>query len=1491
MSTVVGSATGYLDLDISGFLAGLKTAQAEASRQSTSIAAKMSNGLSSAGKNLSSVGKSLTTKVTLPLIGLGGAIVKTGADFEAGMSKVKAISGASSDELERLSSKARQMGKDTKFSASESADAFTYMAMAGWDTEDMLNSIDGIMALSAADGLDLARTSDIVTDAMTAFGLAADGTTKIIKDGFEKEVSNATHFADVLAKSASSSNTNVEMLGESFKYVAPVAGALGYSIEDVSIALGTMANNGIKGSQAGTSLRKMLTNLAKPTDAVQGAMDRLGVSLDDGHGNMKSFREVMEDLRKGFGKSKIPQEEFTKEMNELNSALESGNITQKKYDKSVKLLIKRAYGAEGALKAQEAATLAGQTGMSGLLSIVNASDEDWNNLINNIDNADGTAKEMADTMLNNLSGQLTILKSNLQEAALQLNEELGPAMKKIVDKIQEWVQRFMELSPQQKEMVIKIAAISAAIGPLLLMFGKLLTASGQIIGVFTKIGPAIGTLKTGFLGLQTSLLNVKEGFLLAKAGMPGLGAEASGLGAALGGITAPIAAIIAAIAVLVAAFITLWKTNENFRKKITEIWNQIKETISKFCDGIVSRVNELGFNFESITDLLWTIWKNFCDLLAPVFEGVFQNIANTLEYITGVILGIIDIFIGIFTGDWKKAWKGVKEAFGATWKYITSTLQNILNILKNVLNVFLGWFGTSLGSIWTNIKSFFVNTWNSIIEGVKNFISSIITFFSELPGNIANFFASVWNSIVNFVAGLPAKAMEIGTNFVQVIIGFFKKLPYYIGYAIGAVLGILARAAMGWIKIFTVYLPKLIVTVIKFFKQLPGKIWNAIVGAISFIVKWASDMKTKAVDGVKSLISSTISFFKRLPGNIKNAISSAITNISSWAASMKDKASNGARDVVDNVISFFKKLPSKIYNAIKGAYSKVTTWGTNMLEKAKTAASDVVDGVVTAFKKLPGKIKKIGKQLVNGLWEGIKGAKDSLIDNIGGFCDGVVDGFTGFFDIHSPSKRTENVGENVALGLIKGINNKKANAKKSAEELSAIYVKTAEDKLATLKKRNKLSLEDEKRYWETIRKETQKGTKAYKEATKKIKEAKKSLNDALSKLNKAYEKDVDKVKKTLISDIKDVMKEYDSAVKERAGSLASSFGGLFEKFESQTENTKQSIIDNMKSQAQAAKEYDDVMDKLENRKAPEGLLSELREAGPKSLEDMKLLAQMTEKEWSEFTEAYQQKQKYALNRALDETDKQTYVNQITSLIKQANSDLNTLEKEYKKSLKAYGVKVKDTSKSIGKNIVAGLKSGIKSDYPDFLEYVKKQVNKITSTTKDALKIKSPSRVFAAIGDFITKGLGKGFLAGMVKVNKDVKDEVEGLADVDTSVDVGIGANYLNMLSMLKETCLELQNLFNSFDVSIRDVFKLISDNLTTLMEYLSALRVAYSLGEDIGYVGRDVTPRQPTNPSLVIDKNNPSNGDTFIFNSPKPIDEIEAARQMKKAKRDLAEGF
>ena len=696
MATDVGSAVGYLDLDISGFLAGLRSAQSEADTTSKNIATKIGNNLQSAGKSMTSAGSTLTKTVTTPVLGLGTAAVKVTSDFESAMSKVSAISGATGGDLDALNQKAQEMGAKTKFSATESAEAFTYMAMAGWKTEDMLDGIDGIMSLAAADGLDLATTSDIVTDALTAFGLSA---------------SDSGHFADVLAKASSNANTNVSMLGESFKYAAPVAGALGYSAEDTAVALGLMANAGIKGSQGGTALRGSLTRLIKPTDEAAALMEQYGLSMTNADGSMKSLGKVMNMLRDKLG------------------------------------------GLTEAEQAQVAAQIFGQEAMSGMLAIINASDSDYAKLTDAIYDADGAAQQMADTMLDNFSGQLTLLKSALEGLAIQFGEILMPYIKQFVVWLQNLTQKLQELTPEQKEQIVKWAAVVAAIGPVLMVFGKLTTSVGSIITTFGKIPGLIAKAKGAFTAVS----------------------------AAIGGISAPVIAVVAVFAVLIAAFVNLWKTNEEFRNKMVATWDNIKSKFESFAQGIVDRLNALGFDFENFGEVVKAIWDGFCSLFAPMFEGAFNQVSVILGSVLDALTGIFDVYIGIFTGNWDQAWQGVKEIFGAAWNLIKETFKSWVVGFKAITAVVLGWFGTTWDETWSNIKQFFVDTWNgittffsnvtnSIKMAVLNFINNVVSFMQQLPGKIKQYLDSAINNLKTWVTQMGQKGKEAVQSLIDNVV-------------------------------------------------------------------------------------------------------------------------------------------------------------------------------------------------------------------------------------------------------------------------------------------------------------------------------------------------------------------------------------------------------------------------------------------------------------------------------------------------------------------------------------------------------------------------------------------------------------------------------------------------------------------------------------------------------------------------------------------------
>lgn len=638
-----------------------------------------------AGDSITNAGKQISV-ASAAVSGLGVAAVKTAADFDSAMANVAAISGATGDDLQALRDKAREMGEKTKFSASEAADAMSYMAMAGWKTGDMLSGIEGIMNLAAASGEDLATTSDIVTDALTAFGLTAE---------------DSAHFADILAAASSNANTNVSMMGETFKYCAPVAGALGYSAEDVAEAIGLMGNAGIKSTQAGTALRTMMTKLQGELKLSGEALGEVTIQTANADGSMRELSDILADCRTAFSK-----------MSESEAAA-------------------------------AAETLVGKNAMSGFLALMNSAPGDIDKLRNAIENCDGSAKDMAAIMQDNLNGQLTILKSQLEELAISFGEMLMPVIRKVVTAVQGFVDKLNNMDESQRKTIISIGLVIAALGPFLVILGT----------VISTVGKSMKAYATAAKGIKKLMVAVKSG-----TGIFGK------LGAALGGISAPVLAVVAVIAVLVAAFTHLWKTNDGFRENIIATWTQIKETVSNFCQGIVDRLNSLGFEFSSITEVLKAVWDGFCNLLGPVFEGAFRFISDTLSTVLDVILNTVDFFIAVFSGDWEGAWEAVKNIFSSIWNGLVSWFTNILETIKGVLDVALGWIGTSWEQVWTSVKNFFTNIWNGIRSFISNTINSISTTISNVINGIKTTVSNVFNSIKTTISNIFNGIKDTATN-------------------------------------------------------------------------------------------------------------------------------------------------------------------------------------------------------------------------------------------------------------------------------------------------------------------------------------------------------------------------------------------------------------------------------------------------------------------------------------------------------------------------------------------------------------------------------------------------------------------------------------------------------------------------------------------------------------------------------------------------------
>lgn len=561
--------------------------------------------LNSSSEKITSTGKKLSI-VSAVVGGIGVAGLKTAADFEEAMSSVKAISGATGDDFQKLKEKAEYMGATTKFTATESANAMYYMALAGWKTQDMLDGLEGIMYLAAASGEDLAMVSDIVTDGLTALGYAAD---------------QSTHYADVFAKTVTNSNSTVETLGEAMKYVGPIAGALNISVEDTATALGLMANAGVKSSQAGTSLRGILQRLATNTSGARDEMESLGVKIFDQNGKMRDFGDIMNDAR-----------------------IKLSKLTDQQ-------------------KTSLAKTVAGTTAMSGFLAIVNSSDADFEKLTNAINDCDGAAKKMSEIMIDNAKGQLTIIKSQLEGIAIQLSQYVFPFIKSILSLIQTLLTKLSELSPTQQKILLIVTGLIIALGPLLIVIGKIGTGISSLISAFKFLGPLLSGAKTAVAGFAT-------GFN-------------------------PVILIIAAVAAAVVGIGYLIYKN----------WDDICSWTRNLADNISAIWNNIT---EFFKNLFSTDWTETFGLIGNLLNGVYANIENFINAFKEIFKGIITFIKGVFTGDWKMAWEGVKSIFKGVFDLLYSIAVSPLNMIISAINLMI----SGLNKIIEGINKIKIPDWD-----------------------------------------------------------------------------------------------------------------------------------------------------------------------------------------------------------------------------------------------------------------------------------------------------------------------------------------------------------------------------------------------------------------------------------------------------------------------------------------------------------------------------------------------------------------------------------------------------------------------------------------------------------------------------------------------------------------------------------------------------------------------------------------------------------
>ena len=628
----------------------------------------LGNQISSSGSSISSLGMQIS-RLSAPIAAAFGYGIKETMSFEQSMANVRAVTGATGEEFERLEKAAIDMSKTTIYSADETAEALYFMGLAGWDADKSIAALPGVLDLAAAGQVDLGQATSITVDAMNAMGIEVEGSTN--------GIANAAHFTNVLAAAMSNSNTTVELLGESFKYAAQMGGTLDYSIEDVTLALGLMANTGVKGSQAGTGLRMALKNLADESKLAAAEARGFKIEMDDGYGKALPLRDVIEQLRDQFGGLNL-------ELLDADGNLKEGEQLWEEYGDTLP--------ATQMEKFRALTELVGVRALPGIMGAINASEESFISLADAIDGADqgyvrmygelyplteavelfgqelidtegelmGTAEAMREIQLSTAEGQIQLLKDNFAALAIELGKEVIPYIIEFAQYLSSLIDRFRNLSPATKKTILVIAGIVAALGPVLVTIGQIVMGIGGLITFIGKIVSAIGTV--------ISVISAVVG--------------------AVGALPVVIGAIVIALIAFIvthweefkAAMVELWTS---FKEFFVGLWEGIKKTFAEAAQQIRDKWEDFKNKIIAIIEAIRQKWDDFKNKLAAIIEAIKQkwdSFKQKVEDIKNSVVSKVEDLKTKIKNAFDAIKRFIQDPIGEAKKFIDDKIQAIKNL-------------------------------------------------------------------------------------------------------------------------------------------------------------------------------------------------------------------------------------------------------------------------------------------------------------------------------------------------------------------------------------------------------------------------------------------------------------------------------------------------------------------------------------------------------------------------------------------------------------------------------------------------------------------------------------------------------------------------------------------------------------------------------------------------------------------------------------------
>lgn len=826
---------------------------------------------------------------------LAGNVIELGQNFTSTMSEVSAISGATGEDFEKLEACAREYGATTVFSASNAAEALKYMSLAGWDADQSTSALGGVLNLAAASGMELGAASDMVTDYLSAFAM---------------EAGDAAYFADLLSYAQSHSNTTAEALGEAYKNCAANLNAAGQDVETVTSLLEGMANQGYKGSEAGTAMAAIMRDI---TNGMKDGAIKIGetsVAVMDAQGNFRDLTDILTEV-----------EAATNGMGDAERAVALSSTFTADSTKGLNLILNE-----------------------GMDKIAGYEEE--------LRGATGSAEEMANIMNDNLSGDVAAMNSAFEELGLKIYDALESKLRAGVQFITNGVIPAIEwLGGHIPEVTIAVSGLGAVIAAM-------------------------------NWGTISSKITMAKGALVK-------------LAAALGGVSLPAIAIIAVITAVALAFTNLWKNNEEFRNKVTAIWEGIKAKFDEFGQGIVDRLNALGFEFEDITEVMKAVWDGFCEVLAPIFEGVFQQIGNILSAALDVLTGLFDIFAGIFTGDWDMVWQGVQEVFGAVWDFVVATFENWISTFTSLADTVLGWFGTDWETVWTNVKTFFSDTWNAISSFFSGILTGIKTFFTDTWNAIVSFFSGILSGIYSSVTGTMTEIHDTFTNIWDSITGFlsgaWETIKNIVTVGIMAVKEIISAAFQIITLPFRFIWENCKDTVLSIWetiKSVIGEKIDAVKEKITTVTTAISNVASAAWNTISSTASSLWEGIKGTIGSkidaAKEKVSTATSAITSVASSAWSSVSTTASSLWSTISSTVSSKISAARSAVSSATSTITSVASSAWSSVSSAASSKWESVRSTISSKLSSAKSTVSSLMSGITSTMSSGLSSALSTVTG---------------------------------------------------------------------------------------------------------------------------------------------------------------------------------------------------------------------------------------------------------------------------------------------------------------------------------------------------------------------------------------------------------------------------------------------------------------------------------------------------------------------------